>query len=146
MDDMDMPVDCDANVDGPALNFDDFMKMVKKAKLSTATGMDGIPLKAIEWFDEPIQEAIHRITCDWINGDYPPLPEWIRSRVVLLSKGAGTNPNRIEERRPISILNAIYKIVASVLDKWLQSHMRAHPAQFGFQKNVSTCGALVQPE
>ena len=64
--------------------------------------------------------------------------------MVLLSKGAGTNPNRIEERRPISILNTIYKIVASVLDKWLQTHMRAHPTQFGFQKNVSTWGATTR--
>ena len=145
--DIGMPKDCNKDdVPNPSLSFDEFMKLVKKAKLSTATGMDGIPLKAIEWFDKSVQEALYNIACGWISGDCPPLPDWICSRVVLLSKGAGSNPNRIEERRPISILNALYKVVASVLDKWLQNPPEYAPCPVWFPEECVHLGGHCQDE
>ena len=130
--------DCGADVAGPTLSFAVFMDLVKKAKADTAVGTDGIPLKAIAKFPEPLQVALFHIAKGWVEGHIAPHADWLEARVILLSKGGDTNPRRIEDRRPISILNALYKVVAIVLDRWLRSNLKVHPAQFGFQAGVST--------
>ena len=93
--------DCEAGADGPRLSFAVFMDIVKKAKADTAVGTDGISLKSIAKFPEPLQLALFHIAKGWVEGHIAPHTDWLQALVILLSKGGNTNPRRIEDRRPI---------------------------------------------
>ena len=77
----------------------------------------------------------------WWREKEVPL-ELTQARVVLLYKKGSTAD--LANYRPISLLNAIYKVVASILKVRLEKGSRGKAAQtqFGFRKGKGTANAI----
>jgi hypothetical protein len=66
----------------------------------------------------------------------------LRARVVMIYKKGNTS--KMENYRPISLLNAMYKIFAAVVQIRLAEQLDKHlqKTQYGFRKNKSTADAI----
>ena len=60
-------------------------------------------------------------------------------KVVMLFKGGTKNSRSPSSYRPISLVNTIYKLYATLLQQRLSASLEPHlsPQQFGFRKNRS---------
>ena len=82
------------------------------AKPGKAPGPNQIPIEAIKWLDaKNIKYAVTLFNA-WFNGE--PLPtEALQATVVqIYKKGDSTNHANY---RPISLLNSLYKVYATIL-------------------------------
>ena len=68
--------------------------------------------------------------------------ETCKARVVMIFKKGDSS--KLDNYRPISLLNAIYKIFTAILVKRKEQNMdkNLHATQYGFRKNKSTNNAL----
>jgi hypothetical protein len=76
----------------------------------------------------------------WEDGKIPE--EALRARVVMIYKKGDTSKN--ENYRPISLLNAMYKIMGAILHRRIEKVLDPHlqKTQFGFRKKRSTADAI----
>ena len=76
----------------------------------------------------------------WNNSTFPE--DKLKANIALIFKKG--NPLKRENNRPISLLNAIYKIYASIIHSRLVEALdhEIQDTQFGFRKNRSTSDAL----
>ena len=109
-----------------------------KLKRHKAPGPDSTPNELFLLLDEESKAILLSYYNDiWDTGDAPP--PWKEALVVSIFKGKGsdTDPSNY---RPISLLNTIYKIFASLLQVRLstkhEEHLRA--SQYGFRQNKGT--------
>ena len=85
--------------------------------------------------------AIADLLNQWWNEEDIPT-ETLRARVVLIYKTGDTG--KYENYRPISLLNALYKIYAGIMQNRLAKTLDKHlsKTQFGFRKDKSTGDAI----
>ena len=91
--------------------------------------------------NDECMEAIAELLNQWWNEEDIPT-ETLTARVVLIYTKGDTG--KYENYRPISLLNAIYKIYAGIIQKKLASTLDKHlsKTQFGFRKDKSTGDAI----
>ena len=102
------------------LVLDELKKIIKKRKNWSAPGIDGIQnfwWKKINSAWEPILTAMK----EWLI-DPAKISEWLLlGRTVLIPK---TNRlDKVEEFRPITCLNTVYKIFTGLIGKFLKRHV-----------------------
>ena len=109
-----------------------------KLKRHKAPGPDSTPNELFLLLDEESKAILLSYYNDiWDTGEAPP--PWKEALVVSIFKGKGsdTDPSNY---RPISLLNTIYKIFASLLQVRIstkhEEHLRA--SQYGFRQNKGT--------
>ena len=97
--------------------------MLKKYKRRKSPGPDEIPMELFkEMNNECLQEIANLLNQWWTEEDIPI--ETLKARVVLIYKKGDTG--KYENYRPISLLNAIYKIYAGIIQKRLAKTLDKH--------------------
>ena len=120
----------------------ELQKVVRKFKRRKSPGPDDVPMEIFKEMDEESLQSVLNILNQWWLAEKIEPEEALFARVVLLYKKGDTS--KMENYRPISLLNSIYKIFAAIvhnrladkLDKFLQK------MQFGFRKGRGTADAI----
>ena len=116
-------------------------------KNAKSPGPDGIPMEFYKWMRSET-EFCHKtaqIVCDILNKciDDETIPQHLEFAqvVTLYKKGNVENPGNY---RPISLLQSLYKIYASIIQSRLAEHIeeKIWKTQYGFRAKHSTCEAL----
>lgn len=98
-------------------------------------------MEAFKYMSKQNLEGIRSTMNEWLSGD--PLPEEaLQAEVILIhKKGSTSDPSNY---RPISLLNAVYKIYAAILQRRLEVVLDQHlqRSQYGFRKGRSTTQPL----
>ena len=110
--------------------------MKKRIQRNKAGGTDDLINEMILFllcFSEGFTLIISCVNQGWRSEKLPH--EWDIAKVIALFKG-GTEYDRASRYRPISLLQAIYKIFTALIDNRLRQGLveRLHPQQFGFLK------------
>ncbi len=87
--------------------------------------------------DEEAREEIRELLNQWWREEEIPEEE-LRARVVMIYKKGDTS--KYENYRPISLLNALYKIYAAIIQKRLAASIeeKIWKTQYGFRAKHST--------
>ena len=128
-------------VDTTPIREEEVSYVIKKMKRRKAPGPDQVPIELLKEMDsENLLEITSLLQEWWEREDIPA--EALQARVVLIFKKG--NANDLGNFRPISLLNSMYKIFASVLQKRLAATTEENlqPTQFGFRRKKSTADAL----
>ena len=114
---------------------------LRKFKRRKAPGPDGIPMEFFLEMDKKSFEVISENLNTWWEEEQVP-PEVLQARVVSIYKKGDTS--KLENYRPISLLNSIYKIYAAVIQERLAEGLdnELQITQYGFRKNKSTRQAI----
>jgi ribonuclease HI len=116
--------------------------MLRKASMKTAAGYDGLPLKALRKCTDIVKQAFLLPCCALLSGEMDFPKHWNRARITLIPKPGNTMDLR--NKRPISVLSCIYKVVATALAGHIDKYLPSHPRQFGFKPGHSTDHAKVR--
>jgi len=107
---------------------DELWKAVSQGKLHKAPGIDGINLEfyKAEW-DVIKSEFLQILNCMFTNG--PILTQQVQRHVVCMPKKS--HPVKIGDYRPLTLLNAYYKILVRTIANRLKPVLREiiHPQQ-----------------
>ena len=102
------------------LTLEDLEKIIKKRKNWSAPGLDGIHnfwLKRFSSTWEPMLNAMK----EWLN-DPEKLSDWLLlGRTVLIPKTERVD--KVEEYRPITCLNTVYKIFTGLVGNYIKQHV-----------------------
>ena len=117
------------------------VKAVKKLKTNKAPGPDGTATELFKFLDQDnVISWTECLNSLWRIKKVPD--ELVQAHIAsLYKKGDHENP---ENYRPISLLNILYKIFASVLKSCLADGLEQHirPTQFGFREGRSAVDPL----
>ena len=116
---------------------EDLEKIIKKRKNWSAPGLDGIQnfwWKRFSSTWEPMLNAMK----EWLN-DPEKLSDWLLlGRTVLIPKTERVD--KVEEYRPITCLNTVYKIFTGLVGNYIKQHVIINSLwdenQFGTRENV----------
>jgi hypothetical protein len=113
--------------------------LIRKLSNKKAPGPDGITNELLKSIPEHYFELIADIFQKHLEmGTIPE--QWKLSRTVLLHKKG--SKLEINNYRPIALLDTLYKVFTSILNKNIQKHLQKeqllHPNQKGFTKGCST--------
>ena len=112
---------------GP-LRLIELKEILLKFKKHKAPGPDELPMDIIKTMNAAALMEIVELINAWWQGEQIP-PEMLQARVVLIYKKGNTS--KLENDRPISLLNSIYKIYAAWLYGILSHGLNPH-----LQKNT----------
>ena len=115
--------------------------MLKKFKNKKSPGPDGVPVEFFKWLDDENLIYIMEILNACWSQEVLPHEMEVANVITLFKKGKVDNPANY---RPISLLNALYKIYASLIQIRLAEKLeeKMWKTQFGFRKAHSTQEAL----
>ena len=109
-------------------------EVIADLNLKSSPGPDGLAYSFWKDLDEQGVILSRLFEICRMSGAIPE--SWRGSRVKLISKGAGKDVSKLENWRPISLLNTLYKTYASVIARRLQSFAVGNeilsPTQKGF--------------
>ena len=115
-----------------------FLGDMKKGK---ATGPDNIEMELLQKLPDNAIEDLTRIINDWFNNGVQP--EGITEALVatIFKKG---DPKLQENYRPISLLNAIYKLTAAMVKHRIEegADRELQKTQYGFRAGRRTTQAI----
>lgn len=123
----------------PEISLQDLKKHIARRSVKKAPGEDGICNKALKLLDD---NPLSRV-CRLINScrRYGTVPRcWKTATIVLLPKRE-KDPSKLENRRPISLINCMAKLGESFLKRDLESFADDNElwqsSQFGFRADLS---------
>ena len=100
-------------------------------------------MELFKWLDSRNIEHVTEILNNIFNDTENPFPETLKQAniIPIFKKG---DSSQCSNFRPISLLNSIYKIFASILQSRISQTLDPylHKLQFGFRKERSTAQAL----
>lgn len=111
--------------------------IIKKMKRNKAAGPDDIPMEYFKWLDDTALEFVRELINIWWNdGTFPE--DKLRANIASIYKKG--NPKLQENYRPIFLLNSIYKLYASFLQRRLAKAIDPDllNTQYGFRAGRST--------
>jgi hypothetical protein len=116
-------------------------RTIKKFKRRKAAGPDEVPIELFKEMDDDMLDVIGEILNEWWRTESIQA-EILKARVVMIFKKGSTS--KLENYRPISLLNAIYSIFAVIVQDQLAEKLDRHlqKMHFGFRKNKSTADAI----
>ena len=93
-----------------------------------------------EMDDENLEHLLEMINEWWEKEDIPE--EILQARIVMIFKKGDTS--NLNNYRPIALLNSIYKIIASIIQRRIAEKLdeKLQKTQYGFRKNRSTAQAI----
>ncbi|XP_020285268.1 golgin subfamily A member 6-like protein 6 [Pseudomyrmex gracilis] len=118
---------------------EEIIKVVRKAKMKKAAGIDGIPMEAWRYGGEAVKKGLTEMIEEvWKRMKIPE--EWRKSIVVPIYKRG--NQEQAENYRRISLLCTAYKIYAEIIREKLEKEVEEKDllpeSQAGFRKEKST--------
>ena len=122
----------------PPFTLQDLHAAMARLKKHKAPGPDGLVNELILLLDREGELDLLRLfnQC-WLSGDFPE--SWAQAFVVSIYKGKGadTDPSNY---RPISLLNALYKLYAAMLQATIASQAEPYlrESQYGFRAQRGT--------
>ena len=123
------------------IDMEELTEVLANMKPGKAPGPDLITMDALKDLTDNNKTALlHTLNEMWYSEH---LPDGLaQARVVSLYKKG--NPRKQENYRPISLLNAFYKVLAAVLKRRLEATLEPllMATQFGFRKKRSTTQPL----
>ena len=93
----------------------ELLSIIKKFKRRKAPGPDEIPMEVFKEMNRANLEEVLNILNQWWNEEEIPEEE-LQARVVWIFKNKGSTSD-VENYRPISLTNSIYKIFTAILKK-----------------------------
>eukprot|EP00975_Prorocentrum_lima_P000589 116798-Prorocentrum_lima.AAC.1 len=110
-------------------------------KSRKAPGPDKITTDILKLLDAKHLEPVVDELNTWLSSGIVPEDQLLAQVVLIFKKG---DSNRFENYRPISLLNSMYKLYASVLKQRLQTTLETYLdfGQFGFRPRRGTADAL----
>ena len=114
---------------------------IHKLKRDKAEGTDETSINQYKDLSSENRKEIVKLLGEWWNNEYIPDDDLLARVVLIFKKG---DPAKLENYRPISLLNVLYKIMAIVLQKRISEKLDGyiHNMQFGFRKKRSTADAI----
>ena len=128
--------------DHNAFSLEELQAAILKLKPRKAPGPDETPNELFRLLDDENTLKLLEFYNDvWEKGEVPV--DWKEAIVISLYKGKGADTSP-ENYRPISLLNSIYKVFASMLQIRLsaQHDHNLRETQYGFRKHKSTTNPL----
>ena len=127
------------NVD--EIQMQELNEALKKFKRRKSPGPDEIAMELYKELNSDNRRKLLLLINDWWTNENMTA-EVCKARVVMIFKKGDSS--KLENYRPISLLNGIYKIFTAILVKRIEQNMdkQLHKTQFGFRKNKSTNNAL----
>ena len=116
----------------------DLQTALSKLKRDKAPGPDSVPNELFSLFDRDLEiELLAFYNKVLVNGIVPD--DWKEATVVSIFQGKGAD-TEVENYRPISLLNTVYKIFAAMLQSRLAtlSEAKLRQNQFGFRSGRGT--------
>ena len=126
----------------PLFTLAELQATLSKLKKNKAPGPDGIPNELYSLLDSEGELLLLQVYNDILTT--PQIPEdWYNATVVSIFKGKGSDTD-VANYRPISLLNASYKIFASLIQSRLSgsSEPKLRKTQYGFRAGRSTTHPL----
>ena len=116
-----------------------FNTVLRRLKNNKRPGPDGIPHELIRLMPHSFKTSLrHLMIIMWITG-HTPAPWKVSSTILLYKKD---DPTHLENRRPIGLLNTIYKVwtrfVTEVLSSYSEDYHILSPSQEGFRPSRNT--------
>ena len=123
------------------ITLEEIKTVLKKCKRRKAPGPDEMPMEIILEMTDSNLENIARIMNAWWAEEIIPA-EVLQARIVLIFKKGDTSI--MENYRPISLLNSIYKLFAAIVHRRLEEILDEdlQKMQFGFRRHRSTADAI----
>ena len=122
----------------PTLSWEHFLERINRASPWKAPGPDGTNLYILSLCPQWAQQVVWH-ACN-LHLLHPLPPAWCWSYTFLLYKSG--NPQLPQNYRPISLLNSVYKLIASHLLDFLAgqatAHHLLHDSQFGSRPGHQT--------
>ena len=122
-------------------SIEELRMVIRKLKNNKSPGPDGIPTEFLKYLDEEGLEIVLDILNDcWRRGIMPSELE-LAELVTLYKKDNVESPANY---RPIALLNTLYKIYASLIQRRISEGLdsRLWGTQYGFRKCRSTSQPL----
>ena len=119
--------------DEPLFTLDELRSAIRRIKPNKAPGPDELPADLFTILDPDSEQLLLKVyNSAWTSETTPQ--EWSEATVVSIFKGKGSD-SLPENYRPISLLNAVYKLYAAMLQaRLLEScEHKLRPTQFGFR-------------
>lgn len=115
--------------------------MIKRLKRRKAPGPDEVPMEVFKELDELNLKWVQEMLNQWWNEEDIP-EEMLRAIIALIYKKGDTS--KMENYKPIALLNGLYKIYTAIIKKRLADGLddKLQRTQFGFRKDKSTAGAI----
>ncbi len=117
--------------------------VLKHMKNNKQPGPDLCPMELYKWLDRENRALLlQHINEWWNNPENTPPKEFFEARIVSLYKKG--KQSDIENYRPISLLNSLYKIYMALIQKRIAKFLdhKINTTQFGFRKGRSTSDAI----
>ena len=113
----------------------------RKLKRRKSPGPDEIPIEISKEMDDESLEQVREMLNQWWRAEEIP-EDALKARVVMIYKKGNTS--KLENYRPISLLNCFYKIFAAVVQRRLEEKLDKHlqRTQFGFRRRRGTAAAI----
>ena len=123
------------------ITLEEFDFVLRTAKNNKAAGPDDIPVELFKYLNSQNRSHVLDVLNDWWTTEAIPTDQLCAQVVSIFKKGDTQN---IANYRPISLLNAIYKIYAGIIRKRLADTIDPYisKTQFGFRRHRSTTHAL----
>ena len=103
---------------------------IRTATTNRSPGLDGLPYEFYETFFDIIHKELNLIINEALDNDIPP--EFVEGIIVLIPKD--NNTFEIENWRPITLLNADYKIFSRILKFRMKNILDTHNILTSSQK------------
>jgi len=111
--------DLEYNVD--TITFKELEEVIKQFKGRKAPGPEEIPMGIFnELGDTPLKRLLDELSRWWIEEQIPK--EQLQARIVLIFEKGDTS--KLDNYRPISLLNSTYKIFAAIIQRRLAEKNR----------------------
>ena len=116
----------------------ELLQATRRVKSRKAPGPDAIPGECWRFLPHPVKQLLLKHFNDCFLGGSAP-QHWKLAKVIMLFKGGTKNSRSPSSYRPISLVNTIYRLYATLLHQRLSSALEPHlsPQQFGFRRNRS---------
>ena len=123
------------------ITLEEFDLALRTAKNNKAAGPDDIPVELFKYLNPQNRSHVLDVLNDWWTTEAIPTEQLCAQVVSIFKKGDTQN---IANYRPISLLNAIYKIYAAIIRKRLADIIDPYisKTQFGFRRHRSATHAL----
>ena len=124
-----------------SITMEELRSVLRKFKRRRAPGPDEMQMEIFKEMDDEVLRYVLEVLNEWWNETHVP-EEQLRSRLVLIFKKGDTS--KLNNYRPISLLNSMYKIFTAVLQKRMSEKLDPflQKTQYGFRRNKSTAHAV----
>jgi len=97
---------------------EEVLSTIKNLKKSKAPGIDGLPSEFYHLFSRELSPILTSLFNQILIQEIP-IPSPIKSSIIRTIPKGNKNPNVVDNRRPISLLNLDYKIFTKILNQRL---------------------------